>query len=568
MFKKVLTALLITALLFCSACGKNGDADTQNKQLYSEAVAALQKMEPDESGLYETSAYLVTALENAAYTEPENVIVMIGDGMGFPIIEAAQVVHGDELYQGTLAMNYLPAQGTSCTYSASDQITDSAAGATAIATGYKTMNGTVAMDSKGKESFKTVLELAAEKGKSTGVVATKSVTDATPAAFTAHVISRTMQQEIAGMQLEKLADGTVDLLLGGGYKYFDAEQNAAAVTKATDSGVKYTHEWSEASGAELPVLGLFAENMMDTTDEELPTVAEMTDYALKTLSKDENGFFLMVEGSQIDTYGEKNEFDREVKELYDFDCAVAVAMRYVALNPNTVLIVTADHETGNLTLPENPTKENIKESFYTTGKHTCKTVPILAAGYQTEKLAGMNENVDIARFIAGLLGEKDFGKASVVHTVLDTAEKSDVADIEKANPSKGKNAFLTKGDGTVKVSFTEEETELSVPTEALSETDAAIKNARAFHMTVKNPTNERMPLPQLKICTADDEYIVNPQEDYIEPGQAMELSYVLPFKLWRSNAMKKVSAISLGVQEKKSELEISSLRITDRELTQ
>lgn len=390
MFKRVAAALLIATLLFCSGCGKKGAADTQNKQLYNEAVAALQKAEPDESGLYEMSSYLVTALENAAYTEPKNIIVMIGDGMGFPIIEAAEIVNGDELYEGTLAMNYLPVQGTSCTYSASDQITDSAAGATAIATGYKTMNGTVAMDSKGMESFKTVLELAAEKGKSTGVVATKAVTDATPAAFTAHVISRTMQPEIAGMQLERLADGTLDLLLGGGYKYFDVEQNAEALTKATEAGVKYTHEWSEASAAELPVLGLLAENMLDTADEALPTVAEMTDYALKALSKDENGFFLMVEGSQIDTYGEKNEFDREVKELYDFDCAVAVAMRYVALNPDTVLIVTADHETGNLTLPENPTKENIKASFYTTGKHTCKTVPILAAGYQTEKLSGMN----------------------------------------------------------------------------------------------------------------------------------------------------------------------------------
>ncbi len=533
--KKLLSVILIFCLLICSACGEK-PAPAQERQVYEDSVAALLQMEPDENGLYEVTEELVAALQNAEYTEPKNIIFMIGDGMGFPIMEAAQTVYGDALYKGTLAMNYLPLQSTQCTYSATDQTTDSAAGATALATGYKTMNRTVAMSVDTTETYKTTLELAAEKGKSTGIVVTKAVTDATPAAFTSHVISRSLQEEIAAMQLEKMADGTLDLVLGGGKQYYEAKANAEALAAARESGVTYTNRWDEASGAQLPVLGLFAEDMMDTTDDKIPAVAELTACALESLSQDENGFFLMVEGSQIDSYGEKNEFERQVKELYDFDCAVAVAMRYVALHPDTVLIVTADHETGGVTIPAEPTLDNIDETFYTTGKHTCKTVPVLAAGYGTETLLDVNENTDLAIFVASLLGEEAFGQKSAMHTLWSTKKKTDIG---RFVLSEGMLADVRKG----------------------------IQNARALHMTVANPTDERLPLPELKLVFSGKEYTVEPQKDYIEAGESLVLSYVFPVKCWKEYAFEKVSELDFTGDGAETALEISSLRITERELT-
>lgn len=537
MKRRILSAIIALCLLIsCSACvDKEAQLKAEKKKLYDEAVAALKEMEPNEEGMYEVTEDLVVALANADYTEPKNIIYMIGDGMGFNIIEAAQCVYQDSLYNDTLAMNYLPVQSAQATYSATDQVTDSAAGATALATGYKTMNRAVSISVDSTKNYKTVLELAAEQGKDTGIIATKSVTDATPAAFTAHVASRSMQEEIAVMQLEKLTDGTLDLALGGGFGYFESNTNNETLTKAQQDGVSYVKSWDNISSAKLPVLGLFAENMMDTTDEALPTVAEMTTYALDVLSQDEDGFFLMVEGSQIDTYGEHNEFERETKELYDFDCAVAVAMRYVALHPDTVLIVTADHETGDVTVPMNPTAENIKETFYTTGSHTYKTVPVLAAGYGTESLYGIQENVDIGMFVASLLGEEEFGHKSTRHLVLDKKEST---------------------DGT-----------FTIPLDKLEKTFEEIKNARVLHVTIENEGEELAALPELQLTHNEREYIVEPQIDYLDEGETIIASYVLPAACWKANQLRKVTEMVLTTNDVKSELAFSEFYMTEREMT-
>lgn len=530
--KRILCIIAAISLLIIPSC-------SQEKKLYKEASESLLKNDLKLDGSNEVLEELIIALNNAEYTEPKNIILMIGDGMGFNIVEATQTVYEDELYNGTLAMRLLPVQGSQTTYSASAQITDSAAGATALATGFKTTNQVVAMDMNGNESYRTVLEIAAEQGKSTGVVATKSVTDATPAAFTAHAENRYQYEDIAKMQLGSMMAGTLDLVLGGGRSYYESEANISLLAKAKKSGLNYYTKWMPTEDYELPMAGIYADTSMDTTNESLPSLEKMTNLALELLSEDEDGFFLMVEGSQIDTYGEKNDFDREVKEAYDFDCAVAVAMRYVALNPDTVLIITADHETGDLEFPANPTKETIKQYTYSTEKHSCKAVPVYAVGYRTEELACVQENTDIGIFIASLLGEDEFGCESTVHEL--PYEKQEVT-------------------------FDKVSDEFSVLQKNMKEEWMKIKYARALHITVKNTSDTVMELPKMQLNYKDTKYEIKPQVGYIQPREEIVLSYVFPKGLWDAGEFWTVSEIVFDTDDAEGTIEVSDLQIIERTL--
>ena len=529
----LILSLILMLMLALSACT---GTKVQQNAAYTEAASVLKETEIKLDGTNGMSEELVVALQNVQYTEPKSIIFMIGDGMGHQIIEAAQAVYSDQLYNGTLAMNYMPQKTMQSTYSASAQTTDSAAGATALSTGYKTSNKTVAMNMSGKESYKTTLEIAAEQGKSTGVVATKAVTDATPAAFTAHVAKRDMQEEIAGQQLAKLTDGSLDLILGGGLSFYEAELNTEAVEAAKKAGVTLATDWATASAAKLPMAGLFAEELMDTADETLPTLAQMTDLAISQLSQNKKGFFLMVEGSQIDTYGEKNMFERETKELYDFDCAVAIAMRYVALNPDTVLIITADHETGGIQLPAETTPDNVGEITYTTTGHTYKSVPVYAAGWRTEELANTNDNVDVGMFVASLLGVEEFGEKSTLETLV---------------------------EGEVVLTYDAEKQTLVLPMEAFSEKLKAAENPRVLYVTVKNPGDSIAVLPDLILRTPLEE-IVEPQVDYIGGGETMLVSYVLPGDLWMQKDFAKLLSAAFSAEAGQENLEFSDLILKER----
>lgn len=511
----------------------------QKPLLYKQAVQVLQETELSSEGSYEVTEELLIALNNADYTQPRNIILMIGDGMGFNIVEAAQTVYGERLYNGTLAMNYMPFRSSQCTYSVSSDTTDSAAGATALATGFKTTNGVIAMDYNAEEPYQTVLELADLKGKSTGVVATKAVTDATPAAFTAHVSTRKAQDEIAKMQLDKVSNGSLDLILGGGRSFYELQENAKAFADAEERGMTYVTEWASLSDISLPVVGLFSEVEMDTLDETMPTVAEMTKLALDLLSDDEDGFFLMVEGSQIDSYGEKNNFERQVKEVYDFDCAVAVAMQYTALNPDTVLIITADHETGDLWIPAEPSIDNINQYQYTTGNHTNKKVPVFAAGYGVEALAGIKENTDIGILLASYLGEENHGQNSTIYTI---SEQKEV------------------------VTFDDKNREFEIPLKAISEIQESGDFVNAVHMIVKNAGDSVLQLPVLVIEAANKEYTVEPQVDYIAPGEELLVGYTIPSECRKNNVFTKIEKLILSMNDgdAEAELEFSAVKLTAR----
>jgi len=540
MRKKVLTWILILTML-CGVTACNKSESVQSGE-YKEAKAALEAQELLLDGSNEVSEDLLVALKAASYVEPKNIIFMIGDGMGYSATEAAQAYYKDKLYEGTLAMYHMPVQGTQTTYSMNNQITDSAAGGTALSTGYKTGNRIVGKSLNKTQDYKTTLELAAEKGKSTGIVVTTPVVDATPADFTAHVDDRESYEKIAAQQLEKLADGTLDLALGGGRTYYECEENSGLLEKAKQAGVTYTNAWEDTAKAKLPVVGLYAEKELDTTDENMPSIAKMTDYALNQLSGDEDGFFLMVEGAQIDDFAEKNNLEMELHEIYEFDCAIAVAMRYVALHPDTVLIITADHETGGVENPKVQSSDKVLEqTTYSTELHTYKSVPVLAAGYRTEELSGTHENTDIGIFVASLLGEKEFGAKSTTKVAVDYSKE------------KGEVVTLRGVDNNYKL-----------PMEELQKVAEDMKAVKVLHVTLENNTEEVQRLPQLQFKYKMKEYTVKPQKGYIKPGETIQVDYPLPEKTWGKKLLSTISDPILMVEQESASYLLKDIKITSR----
>ena len=548
--KRLLLPILLVVSFMLSGC-----ADIPKELTYETAIQRLEESAPNEDGIYAVSEELLFAIQNTEFTEPKNIIYMIGDGMGANIIQATQEKYAADLYENKLSINYLTNLGTHSSYSASDKITDSAAGGTALATGNKTSNYTVGMDISHTINFKSVLDLAAEKGKSTGIIATKSVTDATPAAFTAHVEDRKMQNAIAKQQLIKIADGTLDLVLGGGYEYYEFFDNEAEFEAAEEMGMSYSKMWTDTLEDSLPLVGLYAREALSTTAAYIPTLAEMTDFALSLLSEDENGFFLMVEGSQIDSMAHDNDLKKETHEMYQFDSAIAVAMRFVALHPDTVLIVTADHETGGLYFPKEGYGKGDNYT-YLSDDHTSINVPVYGLGYGIEKLNGIKENTDVAGFVAELLGEKDFAKKSAVTKIYDG-----------------------KANGAIKFAFDENERGKDLLTQDYLERITVAQNARAIHMTVKNAGEEKVTLPALKIQMKDGtSYDAVSQCAYINGGESLDLTYILPVELWEKEALSGVTNIQItydvvadnswknkfGYGKETVDLEITEILITER----
>ena len=293
----------------------------------------------------------------------ENIILFIGDGMGPQQIGLARYyslfVLGKELNM-TKVMN-LGSTAFMTNYSLNYVVTDSAAAATALATGYKTNNGMIGMTPEGIPRI-TILEKAQELGKRVGLVTTTRLTHATPAAFAAHIDSRSKENEIAVQMLEH----KVDVLLGGGRRHFIPQSVKGSKRKddlnllAEAEKMGYTVvENAEEFRAVNPILtkrllGLFKSSHMsyelDRDPAKEPSLAEMTEKAIQILSLGRKGFFLMVEGGRIDHASHVSDAAGTIHETLAFDEAIGVALKFAADHPNTLIIVTADHETGGLAM--------------------------------------------------------------------------------------------------------------------------------------------------------------------------------------------------------------------------
>ena len=320
-----------------------------------------------------------------------NIILLIGDGMGFEQMRAGSYYIGTNLVFESWAR-----QGEVTTRSANSPITDSAASGTAMATGHKVNNGVVSLAIPGDGSeYETVLEFLKRRGKLTGLVTTTAITHATPAVFAAHEDNR---NNIAGIAADYLNVSRPNVLLGGGSGFSAAEAAAAGYTVVTNR----TELQSLNTASETMVSGQFGNGHMpyelDGTGD-LPHLSEMTQTALEVLQSGTNGFFLMVEGGRIDHACHANDIARCVREVQEFDNAVKAALTWAGNRSDTLIIVTADHETGGLAVQADNGPGNEPDVTWSSPGHTGTNVGIFAVGPGSEAVGGAIDNTDVYRIM-------------------------------------------------------------------------------------------------------------------------------------------------------------------------
>jgi alkaline phosphatase len=433
-------------------------------------ASAASSAEQGQKGINGTRVTEVVFNRNGKSSLARNVILFIGDGMGQAHRYAGQLVSAGRY--GRLAMDQLPYHGLMGTTSADPAsfVTDSAAAATAIATGGKTINGAVGIDPEGRPR-RTILELARQSGRSTGLVTTCQITDATPAAFAAHVPFRAEQSEIARQYIEQTR---VDVILGGGAAYWyppsdplpspltinapwrGVGSHGNLVRRALDIGyqvVMTEKELRSSLGADprqtTPLLGLFAaQEFFIQTEEGLGAVydppvslADLTAAAISLLSRNSDGFFLLIEESAVDRMAHCNNAPLTLKGVLELDRAVRVALAFAERSPETLIIVTADHECGGLAVagsedqpyPYEPggglldtllagedgpfpildAEYGFVLGWATTG-HTAAPVPVTSIGPGAERLTGSFENTDL---FPVLVDAMNLTEAPLVHAL-------------------------------------------------------------------------------------------------------------------------------------------------------
>ncbi len=350
----------------------------------------------------------VTVAPRNVTVAPRNVILFIGDGMGPEQVRAAGMYQNGSA--GTLVLESFPYSSTMTAYSADSAITDSAAGATAMATGHKVANGVLSVAWPGDErELETLAERFHTYCKRAGLVTTTPATHATPAAFGAHEFSRTYYNNIAN---DYLTQTRPDVIFGGGgYGLNPSNATVAGYTVILDrAGMQaltppFTERVSGQFGfTNLPYEYDYAMGL-DPGYTTLPHLSEMVSTTLRLLENAPNGFFLMVEGGRIDHAGHANDIARNIFEVLEFDRAVEVAYTWAAARTDTLIIVAADHETGGLQVIANNGAGQFPTVTWTTTEHTAAAVPVYAWGVNAELASQVTDNTDIhALALAGLDG--------------------------------------------------------------------------------------------------------------------------------------------------------------------
>ena len=337
--------------------------------------------------------------ETVKVTEPKgkkvkNIIFMIGDGMGLEQISAAWVCNG-----GKLNLDNFTKVGLQRTWSASKLVTDSAAAGSALATGHKTNNGMIAMTPDGTPR-KSLAEEAMEKGKKAGAAVTCRVNDATPAVFFSHNETRNNQEGIVA----QMAHSGVDFLAGGGIYYWtNREDGRDIVAEAKELGYTVATTKEEMMAVESgKVIALMDQTeLLPALDrgDILPSAAKK---ALQLLDN-KKGFFLMIEGSMIDDGGHANKAGLTMEELFDFDRTLGIVLEWAEKDGETLVVVTADHATGGMTLLGGSiANKEIKVNFSTTG-HNGIALPVFAWGPHSEDFVGIYENAELSNKIRALI---------------------------------------------------------------------------------------------------------------------------------------------------------------------
>jgi len=340
---------------------------------------------------------LSSACSAGAQEEPARVILFVADGAGTGHWTAARLTIEDP------AFLHLPALGLIDTRGSDHTVTESAASATALATGVRTQEHMISL---GPDSMprRTVLELAAERGRSTGLVTTTLLTDATPAAFCAHYDSRN-HAELA----KQMAVAGVTVLMGGGRAWFWRVQDRDSTRLLERIQRDYSYVDTDSAFYALDpdtldnLAGLFAERDMQLAPERSPSLAAMTETALAILGRNPRGFFLMVENEETDTQAHENQpFGVIAREMRAFDDAIRVGLEYQMRHPETLIVVLGDHETGGLSIVTD--RDGEPEARYTTTGHTAAMLPVFAGGPGADQFRGIIPNYRVGELLMDAVG--------------------------------------------------------------------------------------------------------------------------------------------------------------------
>ncbi|QCR24479.1 alkaline phosphatase [Pontibacter sp. SGAir0037] len=343
------------------------------------------------------SIYTPTYRHNDQRRKVKNVILMIGDGMGL-----AQIYAGYTAAAGQLNLFQFLNIGLAKTVSSDSYITDSAAGATAMATGQKTNNRFIGVDSAGNR-LTSIPELVAVKGMKSAIISAGDITDATPASFYAHQTERNLSEAIAA----DFINSPVDILIGGNYGAFSRRKDGQnLIGQLQENGYVTSDKFS--------ALDTISASKFVVLDDQVATsmqkgrgdfLAKSLNKSLQVLSKNKKGFFIVAEGAQIDHGGHQNDMSTIVQEMLDFDKAVGEAMKFVDEDGETLLIVTADHETGGLSLLYGDVRKGAVIGNFSTDDHTALPVPVFAYGPHSLDFRGVYENTALFKMIMQVINK-------------------------------------------------------------------------------------------------------------------------------------------------------------------
>ena len=356
------------------------------------AVAQKQKIQTYTN----EKPYKVETIKPTTGKKVRNVILMIGDGMSLMHIQAAWTCN-----RGHLWLENSMATGLSETPATNRLVTDSGSGGTSLATGHKTVYHTVGVDPLGKH-LTTLCDLAKKAGKDAGIAVTCRLWDATPCDFISHNIDRDNEEELVGL----FPDCGIDYVFGGGAKKFVNRKDGRNIFNELEAkGYKILRSfddlqnWNNSRVWCVPFEGDTPE-----PDERGDMLAKASLKGMDLMNKNKNGFFMMIEGSQLDDYGHWNQLDMLMKETLDFDQTIGAVMKWAEQDGETLVVVTADHETGGMTVHGGELAEGKVTCHFSSTDHTGTMVPVYAYGPGSELFTGFYSNTDIFWKIKYLMG--------------------------------------------------------------------------------------------------------------------------------------------------------------------
>lgn len=374
------------------------------RKFFAAAVLALcvhsanaQYNMPTQTFTYE-HPYAVEKLQAPKGKKVKNVILMIGDGMSLMHVYTAWAAN-----RGKLWLENAQATGLSKTWAVKKLVTDSGSGGTSLATGVKTVYHAVGVDPEGKP-LTSLVDVAKELGKDAGMAVTCRLWDATPCDFCCHNIDRDKEEELVG----DYPTSGVDFVFGGGAQKFTNRKDGRDIFKELQKKgyhVSRTLDDFFAYDKNSRIFAVPYDKDTPLPDERGDLLARASMKGISLMNQNKNGFFMMIEGSQLDDYGHFNQLDLLMKETLDFDQTVGEVMKWAAKDGETLVVVTADHETGGLTLVNGNKDEGRVECCFSSKDHTGAMVPVYAFGPGAENFTGIFENTDVFKKIKKLMTE-------------------------------------------------------------------------------------------------------------------------------------------------------------------